>query len=161
MEDQENAALGMGGIGGAYFLASPGELVVEVAKRDRHIRDCQTDLRALLVTPDRQVVAEAIIPDDGGAVGSGTGPAQSVRLTTHVDRKGIYALNITVTHDRYGEEIIWGLRTNCPHYLIETSRGHKDEAHQEPIVLLAPEQPGDVCFLPRRGQAVCEGQYLV
>ena len=152
MADQESTALGMGGIGGAYFLASPGELVVEVTKRDRHIRDWRTDLRALLVSPDRQVVAEAIIPDDGGVVGSGTGRAQSVRLTTHVGRKGVYALNITVTHDRYGEEIIWGLRTNCPHYLIETSRGHKDEAHHEPIVLLNPEQPGDVCFRPRRGE---------
>jgi hypothetical protein len=61
----------------------------------------------------------------------------------------VYALNITASQDRYGEAIVWGFRTNCPRYLIETSRGHRDARHQEPIVLHKPDQPGDVCFLPR------------
>ncbi|HEO72364.1 MAG TPA: hypothetical protein ENN80_13980, partial [Candidatus Hydrogenedentes bacterium] len=69
-------------------------------------------------------------------------------MTTSVARKGIYALNLTVTHDRYGSDFSWGLRTNCPHYLIETSRGHRDEPHTEPLVLLNPDAPGDVCFMP-------------
>ncbi|MBM3335245.1 BNR-4 repeat-containing protein, partial [Candidatus Sumerlaeota bacterium] len=68
----------------------------------------------------------------------------------------VYALNVTASNDRYGVEIAWGFRTNCPKYLIETARGHKDERHQEPIVLLSPDRPGDVCFLPRRGEFAIE-----
>ena len=143
--------LSMGGVGGVYFLASPGELTVDLEKRDRNIRDRRTDLRALLVGPDRQVLQDATIPDDGRPAGSGTGPPQRARLSTPVDRRGIYGLNITVSQDRYGEEIIWGFRTNCAHYVIETARGHKDERRQEPIVLLDPGRPGEVCFVPRNG----------
>ncbi len=94
---------------------------------------------------------EATIPDDGQARGSGLGPVQQTRLATRVERKGVYVLNVTVSQDRYGEEMVWGFATNCPRYLIETARGHKDERHQEPIVLLGSDQPGDVCFLPRKG----------
>jgi hypothetical protein len=56
---------------------------------------------------------------------------------------------IIVANDRYGENIIWRLRTNSARYLLETSRGHKDAAHQEPIVLLDPDREGNVCFLPK------------
>lgn len=138
----------IGGVGGVYFLAEPGELVVTVEKRDRNRRGRQTELRAILVGPDREVLEDVTIPDDGQAPGK-LGPPKRVRLATKVPRKGVYALNITVSQDRYGDEIIWGFRTNCPHYLIETSRGHRDERRQEPIVLCNPDQPGDVCFLPR------------
>ena len=41
--------LGVGGVGGVYFLASPGELIVDVEKRDRNTRNWQTVLRAALV----------------------------------------------------------------------------------------------------------------
>ncbi|MHC4399886.1 MAG: BNR-4 repeat-containing protein [Planctomycetota bacterium] len=142
--------LGIGGTGGVYFLAPPGELVVEVEKRDRNRRGRRTELQAILVGPDRRVLQRAVIPDDGQPAGSGVGPPRRVRLSTHVDRKGVFALNVTVSQDRYGDEIIWGFRTNCPHYLIETSRGHRDERRQEPIVLLSPDEPGNVCFLPRK-----------
>jgi hypothetical protein len=140
----------IGGVGGVYFLAEPGELVVEVEKRDRNRRDVRTELRAILVGPDRRVHGEATIPDDGRPKDSGLGPAQRCRLAVRVDRKGVYALNITVSQDRYGQETVWGFRTNCPKYLIETARGHMDERHQEPIVLASPRRPGVVCFLPRR-----------
>ncbi|MDE2999792.1 MAG: BNR-4 repeat-containing protein [Gemmatimonadota bacterium] len=145
---------GIGGAGGAYFLAEPGELVIDVQKRDRNVHNRRTDLRALLVTPDRMVLQEATLPDTGP--GDGEGPLQHTRLSTHVNHKGIYKLNITVSNDRYGEEIVWAFRTNCRHYLIETSRGHKDARHEEPIVLLAPEYPGDVCFLPPEGAFAVE-----
>lgn len=148
MNTDTDIELGLGGCGGAYFLASPGELVVEIEKRDRHLRDRRTDLRAILAGPDRRVLQEVTIPDDGRPVGSGVGLAQRARLSAQVDRKGVYALNVTVSNDRYGEEIIWGFWTNCPLYMIETSRGHRDAPHQEPIVLLNPARPGDVCFLP-------------
>ena len=136
-------------MGGFYLLASPGELVVEVCKRDLNRRGSRAELRAILAGPDRQVLQEAILPDDGQKRGSGLGPLQQTRLSTRVDRKGVYVVNITVSQDRYGEETVWGFRTNCPRHMIETSRGHKDERHQEPIVLQNPEKPGDVCFRPR------------
>jgi hypothetical protein len=79
-----------------------------------------------------------------------------VRLATKVKRKGVYALSVTTSQDRYGEEIVWGFHTNCPRYLIETSRGHKDERHQEPIVLAGGDRPTDVCFLPRGGPLAIE-----
>jgi hypothetical protein len=141
----------IGGCGGVYFLAEPGELWVEVMKRDTNARDAKTVLRALLAGPDRQVLQEQSIPDDDRPRGSGLGPAAAVRLSTNVARRGVYVLNITVSNDRYGTEMRWAFRSNCPRYVIETARGHRDERHQEPIVLANPDQPGDVCFLPRKG----------
>ncbi|MCX6901076.1 MAG: BNR-4 repeat-containing protein [Verrucomicrobia bacterium] len=141
----------IGGCGGVYFLAEPGELMVEIVKRDRNRRDTRTELRAILAGPDRRVLQEATIPDDGRPRGSGMGPAQRCRLSAHVKRKGVYVLNITLSQDRYGEHAVWGFRSNCPKYLIETARGHRDARHEEPIVLASPEHPGNVCFLPRRG----------
>ena len=152
MNNDTSFELRVGGTGGVYFLAPPGELRIDLEKRDRHVLDRRTDLRAVLVGPDRQVLQDVTIPDDGRPVGSGMGPPQRVLLSTEVARGGIYGLNITVSQDRYGEEIAWGFRTNCPHYMIETARGHKDARRQEPIVLLNPDRPGDVCFLPRNGR---------
>lgn len=139
----------MGGCGGVYFLAEPGPLVVEVLKRDRNERAVTTELRAILVGPDRRVLHEAFIPDDGMAVGSGLGPPQTARLTAVVDRPGIYALNVTVSADRYGENMFWAFRSSCTRYVVETARGHRDERHQEPIVLASPDRPGTICFEPR------------
>ncbi|MDO8540076.1 MAG: BNR-4 repeat-containing protein [Opitutaceae bacterium] len=141
----------IGGVGGVYFFAEPGELVIEVDKCDLNRRDARTELRAILAGPDRQVLQEAIIPDDGKPRGSGRGPVQTCRLTTRVGRKGVYALNITVSQDRYGEAMVWRFRSNCPKFLIETARGHKDARHEEPIVLADPGRPAEVCFWPRRG----------
>ncbi len=147
----------IGGCGGAYFLAEPGELTIEIEKRDRNRRRRHTELRAILVGPDRSVVAEATIPDDGMPASMDPGPPRTARLSTKVPRKGVYALNITVSQDRYGEAIFWGFRTNCRRYLVETSRGHRDERHQEPIVFGKPEREGDLCFLPRPGKFRIEG----
>ena len=140
-------AMRIGGVGGVYFLAEPGELVVDVEKCDRNRHAMTTQLRAILAGPDRRVLQEAVIPGDGLPPGK-MGPPQRVRLSTRVERKGVFVLNITVSQDRYGDEMVWGIRTNCPHYVIETSRGHRDERHQEPIVLADPSRPGNVCFLP-------------
>jgi hypothetical protein len=138
--------LHFGGAGGAYFLASPGKLVIDLEKRDRNVHERRTDLRAVLLGPDREVLEDVTILDAGHSVG--TGPIQRATLSTEVRRQGIYALSITISQDRYGEEIMWGFRTNCKHYLIETSRGHKDARHLEPLVLLSPQTSGEVCFLP-------------
>ncbi len=144
--------LAIGGVGGVYLLAEPGELVIELEKRDRNVRGIRTDLRAILLGPDRRVVEEVVIPDDGSSERGKQGPVQRARLATRVERKGVYVLNVTVSQDRYGDNIFWGFKTNCPRYLIETSRGHRDRAHEEPIVLGNPGRPGDVCFVPRKGE---------
>lgn len=146
----------MGGVGGVYFLASPGELIVHVMKWDRHLFSRHTELRAILVGPDRTVLEEKTIPDDGQPPGSGLGAPQHVLLRAEVARPGVYGLNVTVSQDRYGEEIAWGFRTNSRHYLIETSRGHRDDDHEEPIVLLNAGNPANVCFMPRRGEFTFE-----
>lgn len=156
MDEKNGIELRIGAVGGAYFLASPGELIIDVEKCDLNERDRHTELRAILAGPDRRVIQEARIADGGRPVGSGMGPAQRARLSACVDRKGIYVLNVTVSQDRYGEDIVWGFRTNCPHYLIETSRGHRDARHQEPIVLRRPDRASDICFLPRRGAFAME-----
>lgn len=146
----------MGGCGGVYFLAEPGDLTVEVVKRDRNRRDTRAELRAILAGPDRHVDGEAVIPDDGRPAGSGMGPTQRRLLTAHVPRKGIYVLNVTVSRDPHGNDVVWGFRSNCPKYVIETARGHRDARHEEPIVLASPERPGDVCFMPRAGAFAVE-----
>ena len=149
--EPSDAKLLIGGNGGVYLLAEPGELTIDLFKRDLNNRGSRADLRAILLGPDRKVLDEVTIPDDGRPRGDGPGPIQRKRLSTTVERKGVYALNVTTATDRYGREIVWGFDTNCPRYLIETSRGHKDERHQEPIVLARPDGPADVCFLPRAG----------
>ncbi len=137
-----------GGCGGLYLLAEPGELWVEIEKSDPNRTGRKTYLRAILFGPDRHVIEEQTLPDDGKAKRSGPGPVQRVRLSTVVPSTGIYGVNVTVSEDRYGEDISWGFRTNCPRYLVETSRGHRDAPHEEPLVLMNPDAPGDVCFLP-------------
>lgn len=154
--DAEAMELMLGGAGGVYLLAAPGELTVDVEKRDLNRRGTPAVLRAILLGPDRQVLDQATIPDDGKPRGSGRGPVQRVRLSTTVQHPGVFGVNITVSQDRYGEEAVWGFRTNCPRYVIETSRGHRDERHQEPIVLANPDRPVDICFLPRPGKVSME-----
>ncbi len=88
--------MGVGGCGGVYFLASPGELTIDLYKRDRHRHGRKTELRAILVGPDRHLLAEAVIPDDGRPRGSGLGPVQQAKLSVRVAHKGVYAL--TASH---------------------------------------------------------------
>jgi hypothetical protein len=146
--EREAMSLRLGGCGGVYFYAPAGELWVEVQKQDLNVRGNKTHLRALLFAPDRKVVDEAWLGDDGRPTRSGPGPVQRALLRTNVERPGVYGLNITVTQDRYGENVSWGFRSNCRKYLVETSRGHKDERHQEPIVLRNAGRQGDVGFMP-------------
>ncbi len=141
--------LAMGGCGGAYFLAEAGTLIIEVQKQELNRSDRPTELRAILAGPDREVLAEVFLPEDKAPRGK-PGPIQIARLEAPVARKGIYVLNITVSQDRYGEAMYWSFRTNCPKYLVETSRGHRDAPHEEPLVLHSPERPIEVCFIPRK-----------
>ncbi len=146
--EEGSMTLRLGGCGGVYFYASKGELWIEVQKQDLNIRRNKTHLRALLLAPDRSVADEVWIGDDGRPTRSGPGPVQRAMLRTTVERPGVYGLNITVTEDRYGENVSWGFKSNCRKYLIETSRGHKDARHEEPIVLRNSGRRGDVGFMP-------------
>ena len=141
----------IGGVGGVYFLLEPGPFWVEVEKQDLNRRDTETHLRAILVGPDRTVLGEEYLAHQGMEKDSGVGPVQRTRFAVDVAQKGVYALNITITDDRYGVDTVWGIRSNAEHYLIETSRSHKDARHEEPIVLQQGDAPGSVCFLPRTG----------
>ncbi|MBS11335.1 MAG: hypothetical protein CME19_07020 [Gemmatimonadetes bacterium] len=143
--------LRIGGVGGAYLLADPGPLQIELTKWDRNSRRNPTHLRAILVGPDREVMDEIVIPDDGQNRGTGLGPAQHATLKTDVPNRGIYAVNVTVSNDRYGQDVLWSISTNCSRYLIETSRGHRDARHLEPIVVEQENGPADICFAARPG----------
>jgi len=151
----------IGGVGGAFLLAEPGELLVEVFKRDLHAHSGQTDLRATLLSPDRAVLDEVTLPFLGGSRGDPPAPVQSAVLRAEVERRGIYVLAITVRQDPHGRSIAWGLRTNAAHYLIQTSRGEMGGVHEEPIVLLDPERPANVCFLPRTSDFAIEVRDLL
>ncbi len=129
----------MGANGGAFFLAEPGPLIINVTKQNI---GTPTDLRVVLVGPDRRPITDQRI-----AAGS-AGQKSTIQLTTQVERKGVYVLQVTAANDRYGTSIAWGFTTNCPKYLIESSRGHRDEAHQEPIMLHSPALPGNIAFMP-------------
>ncbi|MBT4097736.1 MAG: hypothetical protein HOM68_29120 [Gemmatimonadetes bacterium] len=139
----ENDLRLIGGLGGLYLLAEPGELSVSVYKRDRHEGNRATDLRAILLGPDRMVLDEVIIQGNDQAT-----------LTTQVESRGVYVVNVTAAYDRYGDNVWWGFSTTSSKYLVETSRGHKDARHVEPITLgpsLAEDESDlsyDICFLP-------------
>lgn len=150
-----------GGMGGIYLLAEPtAELWVEIEKIDLNRTGGETHLRAVLFGPDRRVIDEQWLADDGQDKGSGPGPAQRLRFSTQVPRKGVYGVNITVTTDRYGDNVAWGVKTNCARYLVETSRGHRDAPHEEPLVLLSPGRAGEVCFQPGAGEFAIEATGL-
>ena len=151
---KENVELGewtprIGGCGGVFFSAEKGPLILEIEKQNLNLSQSSTAMRVILLGPDREVIDDQWIPDDGLSQGEGTGPAQALRLETYVDRPGVYAIMITASYDRYGENFIWRFRTNCEKYMIETSRGHRDAKHKEPIVLEDPQTTTDLCFLPQ------------
>ncbi len=139
----------IGGCGGVFFNADKEPLILEIEKQDLNRSKSPTALRVILTDPDREVIDDQWIPDDGLSPDDGIGPVQALRVETYVDRPGVYAIMITASYDRYGENLIWRFRTNCKKYMIETSRGHRDVQHKEPIVLKDPESASDLCFLPQ------------
>ncbi|MGM0492394.1 MAG: hypothetical protein ACQER1_05595, partial [Armatimonadota bacterium] len=158
---QEDAQMpwAIAGTGGAYLLAEPGELEIEFFKRDLNVRGARgTDLRVIFFGPDREVLEEVVLPSTGG--GETRGPLQSETLTAQVDRPGIYGVMLSVKGDRHGTNIEWSFNTNAESWVIETSRGHRDERHREPIVLTDPDRPADINFLPRAGEFEIEVEAL-
>ena len=147
------------GTGGAYLLAEPGELEIEFFKRDLNIRGARgTDLRVIFFGPDREVLDDIWLPSTGG--GETRGPLQSEVFTAQVDRPGIYGLMLSAKGDRHGLNIEWSFNTNAESWVVETSRGHRDERHREPIVLTDADRPADINFLPRAGEFEIEIEAL-
>ncbi len=140
-----------GGCGGVFFKAQKGPLIIELEKRDLFPDKSKAALRAVFLAPDRQVILDKLISDDLQQSFSGDNQNQRLRISTNVKQPGIYALMITIAYDRYGENTSWRFRTNCEKYVIETSRGHRDAHHDEPIVLHDPEREAQICFLPQAG----------
>ena len=160
-EDDVRMPWAIGGTGGVYLLVEPGELQIELFKRDRTVLGSRgTELRAILAGPDREVLADVTIPSTRGSAGGPPGPVQRHPLRARVDRPGIFALNITTRGDRHGLNIEWAIETNAAAWVIETSRGHRDERHREPIVLTEASRSADVNFLPRAGQFEIEVEGL-
>ena len=56
----------IGTAGGVYLMVEPGELVIEVFKQDQNLRAARNDLRAILLSPDRRIVEDVVIPHSGG-----------------------------------------------------------------------------------------------
>ncbi len=139
-----------GGCGGVYFQAEEGELRVTVYKQDLNNGGGETHLRAVLFGPDRTVLDEKTISDDGLPRGGEPGPVESVTLRADIAHAGVCGMMIAVSNDRYGEHVAWGFETNCPKWLVETSRGHRDARHMEPLVPRSPGRGGAISFLPRR-----------
>ena len=126
--------------GGAFFYPQKGPFKLSFMKMDPNR---SITVRAILVSPSREVLADVWIPGT-----QKKNQFQKVDFTVDVQHVGVYALCVTAIGDRYGDEFRWGFTTNCEKYLIETSRGHRDARHEEPIVVLSGDHEGDIFFQP-------------
>jgi len=142
----------VGGSGGVYFLVEPGQFKVELDIQLLKPEARDIFVRAILAAPDRRVLHDQYISAEDKSL-SLPDRTNIYRLSFNVDvsRRGVYVLNLTQTLDRFGRAFNWSVKTNAGKYLIESSRGHEDKAHEEPLWLRNRDVKGDVCFLPRKG----------
>ena len=152
----------VGGSGGVYFLVEPGQFKVELDIQLLKPESKDIFVRAILAAPDRTVLHDRYISAKDKSL-SVSGRTNIYRLSFNVDvsRRGVYVLNLTQTRDRFGRAFIWSVKTNAGKYLIESSRGHEDKAHEEPLWLRNRDVKGDVCFLPRKGKFTIEASALL
>ncbi len=127
------------GWGSVYLQPEPGELEILIEKQDLNRFHGADILVARLLAPDRELVAEAVIPDDGNAGrGGGPGPIQRTVLRAEIDQPGLYKLDLEArTGHEPGHDIVWGIETNAPLYMIESL-----------VSFMAPEPEGEVWFRP-------------
>lgn len=104
---------GARGWGAVYILARRGPLTVEIGKRDLNIYEGADVLVARLVGPDRQLLQEARLEDDGRTDKGGRGPQQTCEMRVQVAAPGVCKLDIE-SHAR-GSDLAWGVRTSAPH----------------------------------------------
>ncbi len=90
-------------------------LAVRIEKRDLNIYDGEDVLRATLLSPDRRVVAEIGIPDDGNAKkGGGVGKPQAETIQTRPAEPGVYRLCVLPAGD-----LVFNFAPNCKRYMVE------------------------------------------
>ncbi|MDA3927154.1 MAG: BNR-4 repeat-containing protein [Kiritimatiellae bacterium] len=152
----------VGGSGGVYFLVEPGQFKVELDIQLRNPKAKDIFVRAILAAPDRTVLHDQYISAKDKSL-SVSDLTNVYRLSFNVDvsRRGVYVLNLTQTRDRFGRAFNWSVKTNAKKFLIESSRGHEDKAHEEPLWLRNSDVKGDVCFLPRKGKFLIEASALL
>ncbi|MDD2599760.1 MAG: BNR-4 repeat-containing protein [Kiritimatiellae bacterium] len=150
------------GSGGVYFLVEPGQFKVELDIQLLKPEAAGVFVRAILAAPDRTVLHDQYISAKDKSL-SVPDRANIYRLSLNADvsRRGVYVLNLTQTRDRFGRAFNWSIKTNAGKFLIESSRGHEDKAHEEPLWLRNREVAGNVCFLPRKGKFTIEASALV
>lgn len=136
--------LGRRGSGGAYFLVEPGELQVQLFLWSNGSFTERNDTQVLLLSPDRSVVAETVIPVHEKSSLRHTKP---VILKTKVSRPGVYALFVYTLNQRSGGGISWGIQTNAPHWMIDNGGTQGPDMYPS-IALFNPGQPADIWFRP-------------
>lgn len=138
----DSAAVKLGGVGGIYLLAPRGKLEVSVFRQETGPSAC--NYRLILFTPERRVLSDVMMP----GLGDGKRGITRMKFAVEVEHPGVYGLCLTSPGDRYGTKSLWWIETNCPRYLYEVSRGHRDRRHEEPIVVRSREREGDILFWP-------------
>lgn len=146
--------------GGAYLMADPGELIIELEVRVDRLRPEGGKIRVIFLSPDRKVLRDELIPLEIHTSGDTRYGQFRTELRTHVSHAGIYAFTLINPSDRHGIRTSWSMRTSARGYMLQTAGGHRDERHVEPIVILNPEKPMDICFFPRKGEFEIEAEAL-
>lgn len=139
------------GSGAVFFAVEEGKpLELKISKRDLN-RSTRTtaNLYAWLLSPDRTLLAELNLSDDGLPAGSGRGPVVSGTINTGPLPAGFYMLYIVTTGMDAGDqdsEVIWGVRTNCPRYMIMRSEGADGRGNTPVRIMAAEEEDGVEIF---------------
>lgn len=149
-EKSEVPAWSASGTGGVHLYAEKGPLEITVFKRDRaRGKPGTTNLHAVLYSPDRKLLVDEILSAAQQLERGGIPPWQKATIRTEVERPGLYLLQWVIPGDRYGTSMDWSITTNAKKWVVESARGHRDEAHREPIVMDRPEVSTDIVFAPQ------------
>lgn len=135
------------GSGAVYFAVEEGmPLELEISKRDLNRSSRSTsNLYAWLLSPDRDLLAELDLQDDGLPDGSGLGPVVSGTMKTDPLPAGLYKLYIVVTgYDTrdLDMEVIWGVKSNCPRYMLFRSEMPSGRGDTPVRIMTAGEDRG-------------------
>ncbi len=111
------AALAIRGGAVVHFLPDAKPFTIRVEKRDLNIYEGGDELQLLLLAPDRRVLANAVLPDDGdtGRTGRRTIRPQVKEFRVAPARPGAYLLHLI---PRNGDQI-FNVTTTCPRHVFE------------------------------------------
>ena len=134
---QPRAAFALRSSAIVHLRPSGKTLSVRIEKRDLNIYEGPDTLSARLLAPDRSVVASVSMPDDGNA-SRGGGPTrvpQSETMAVAVAYRGVYILHVQLGS---GDQV-FGMETNCPHYVIESGIFLNDHTLSGQVWFVPPE----------------------